>query len=144
MSTNAPRTSLLDYEDYLIAEHLNGKSYIVTIESIKDEMVWDQEERDRIQKPVAYFKGTPRGLILSKVNRRTLIAMFGTGSFESFVGKRVILKAVEVKAFGKTETPIRIFPAPALPDTTARPAQQDKLEEQPTHNDDEELPQVEE
>lgn len=98
-----------DFEHYLKGEHLGGKKPIVTIEEIVIETTHagGQEE----EKPVAYFVGKSKGLILSPTNQRALRAMFGD-DVAACQGKSVMLEVVPMRVAGRDTLPIRISPAP--------------------------------
>ena len=99
-----------DFERYLKGEHLQGRKPTVTIAKITVEETHAQAGRAE-EKPVAYFRRSQKGLILSPTNQRALRAMFGD-DVESAIGKRVQLEAVPLRVAGRDTLPIRINPAP--------------------------------
>jgi len=106
-----------DFEHYLKGEHLGGKKPVVTIEEIVIETTHagGQEE----EKPVAYFVGKSKGLILSPTNQRALRAMFGD-DVAACKGKTVMLEVLPLRVAGRDTLPIRIMPAPQ--NAPAKPA----------------------
>ncbi|MBM4094946.1 MAG: hypothetical protein FJ276_36885 [Planctomycetes bacterium] len=112
-----------DFEKYLKGEHLQGRKPTVTIEKITLEECYAASGRPE-QKPVAYFQGSKKGLILSPTNMRALHALFGD-NVAACIGKRVQLEAVPMRVAGRDTLPVRINPAPPAPTSTpqARPAE---------------------
>lgn len=108
-----------DFEHYLKGEHLAGKRPIVTIREIVIEETHAQAGRAE-DKPVCYFAGAKKGLILSPTNMRTLRALFGD-DVAACQGQRVQLEAVPMRVAGRDTLPVRICPAPAQPRPAAEP-----------------------
>ena len=119
-----------DFEHYLKGEHLNGRKVIATIAEIVIEETHAQAGRTE-EKPVAYFRESKKGLILSPTNMRALRAMFGD-DVTTCIGKRVQLEAVPLRVAGRDTLPVRINPAsqqtqpapqPTTPAPTTEPAE---------------------
>ena len=119
-----------DFEHYLKGEHLNGRKVIATIAEIVIEETHAQAGRTE-EKPVAYFRESKKGLILSPTNMRALRAMFGD-DVNACIGKRVQLEAVPLRVAGRDTLPVRINPAsqqtqpapqPTTPAPTTEPAE---------------------
>jgi hypothetical protein len=103
---------------YLKPEHLKGKRVTVQIQRIAIEEVHPHGRAE--QKPVAYFVGKEKGLILSPTNQRTLKTLFGDDCTAAH-SKLVTLEATPIQVAGRDTTPIRIGPA-QQPQTTPPPA----------------------
>jgi hypothetical protein len=99
-----------DYDVHISAQVLGGKPFNLTIRTIEDEEFFDPDSQQKEVKPVVYFSGTSKGLILSPTNRKKLQTMFGDDK-TNCIGRRVKLGCVEVKAFGKIQEVVRILPA---------------------------------
>lgn len=109
-----------DFERYLKGEHLQGKKPVVTIVEVVIEPTHANAKPE--DKPVLYFQGSKKGLILSPTNMRTLRALFGD-EMSACVGKRVQLEAVPMRVAGRDTMPVRINPAPNRPsEPVAQPA----------------------
>ena len=98
-----------DFERYLKGEHLGGKKPVVVIEEVVIEETHAGGKAE--DKPVAYFVGKQKGLILSPTNQRTLRALFGD-DVAACRGKSVMLEATPMRVAGRDTLPIRISPAP--------------------------------
>jgi len=70
---------------YLKAADLKGHEVLVTIDHVKIEDVGDGE------KPVLYFQGKERGVVLNKTNAKAIAALFSDET-DSWIGMRVIFK----------------------------------------------------
>jgi hypothetical protein len=83
------------FGEFLSADHIEGKPATVTMETVK--MVDLQDEKGQHKnRPVVYFKGTPRGWILNRTNAEALAAMFGLET-TAWQGKRVTLVSADVQ-----------------------------------------------
>jgi hypothetical protein len=101
--------NILDYypSDYLRAADLHGKSPVVTILRVSE----DEVGANRDLKPIIFFEGKDKGLILNKTNSTSLADMFG-GETENWIGERITLFETSVSYQGKTVPAIRIRMAP--------------------------------
>ena len=110
--------------NYVKASELQGKDCPVTIKEVKMEKVGDD------QKPIVYFIGSDKGLVLNKTNANTIMAMYG-GDTDMWTGKPIVLYAADVEFQGKMVQGIRVRPgqmgaAPAAP-AAAPPASSNDL-----------------
>ena len=65
-----------------------------------------------IDKPVLFFKGKDRGLVLNKTNARAIARKNGP-SMDGWIGKTVQLYQARVDAFGERDVPaVRVWGAP--------------------------------
>lgn len=71
---------------YLKAADLQGRRVPVTIDRVELE---DVDDGDR--KPVLYFRGTDRGLVLNRTNAAALTDHLGTDETDQWRGRRVVL-----------------------------------------------------
>ena len=125
MSTPAltPRT-WSDLDPYLKAAHLPaGKSVPATVNRIEFQTVHPRPGQEEI-KPVMYFVGKQKGLILTSTNQDFLRATFGDEITASY-GKPVTLHAVHKIIAGRgCDTIIISVPCqPETPGPAAMPAQ---------------------
>lgn len=98
-----------DFEKYLKGEHLKGRKVTATIAEITIEETHAGGKME--EKPVAYFRESKKGLILSPTNQRTLRALFGD-DVTACIGKKVQLEAIAMRVAGRDTLPVRIGPAP--------------------------------
>ena len=85
---------------YLKAADLQGRRVPVKISRV--EM---QEFTDEV-KPVVYFEGKPKGLVLNKTNANTISAAYGDET-EDWEGKETVLYEAEVEYQGRRMPGIR-------------------------------------
>ena len=99
---------------YLKAADLQGKKVTVTMSHV------DMEEIGSDHKPVLYFIGKDKGLVLNKTNSNTIAAMHGYET-EDWQGKSITLVEAMVDFQGRTVAAIRVYSqrpnasAPATP-----------------------------
>jgi hypothetical protein len=93
---------------YLRASDLDGAVVPVIIDRLEQELVG----RDKEIKPVLYFRGTTKGLILNKTNARKIVELLGEKDSDDWTGHRIALFAVDVEFQGSTVPAIRVKAAP--------------------------------
>ena len=89
---------------WLSADDLGTREFAMTIRVVKVENV-SQEGQDN--KPVIYFENAKKGLSLNVTNNKTLMGAFGPES-DNWVGKEVILHAVDTLYMGKPTRGVRV------------------------------------
>jgi hypothetical protein len=95
--------------NYLKASDLKGGQPVVTIDRIEFEPVGQKKE----MKPVIYFDGKDKGLVLNKTNARNIINLTGSEETDDWAGFSVRLYATHVEFQGESVEAIRIKAAPA-------------------------------
>jgi hypothetical protein len=105
---------------HLKATDLDGKEVRVTIANVEREKLGDD------MKPVVYFKGKEKGVVLNKGNTTTLVDAFGRNSQDWF-GRDVILLSVWTDYQGKPVQGIRI----RLPTARDNPRREDPISSGP-------------
>ena len=90
----------------LKAADLKGAQPTVVISNIKMEKLGDDT------KPVLYFAGKEKGVVLNKTNATNIAAAYGPET-DHWIGQRVILFSAWVDFQGKSVEAIRIRPAPS-------------------------------
>ena len=94
---------------YLKADDLGGKRIIVTIDHVSMEEIGDETSKEN--KPIVYFQGKEKGLVLNKTNASQISYLYGDES-DMWAGKQIELFTMMV-AFGGRQVPaIRIAPPP--------------------------------
>ena len=88
---------------YLRASDLQGRSVELTIDRVEmDEVGGDQ-------KPVAYFEGKNRGLVLNQTNARAIETLAGE-DMDAWTGTRIELFSTPVSFKGQVTDGIRVRP----------------------------------
>ena len=88
--------------NYLRVQDLNGQRVAVTIENVAAEEIGDDE------KPVCYFVGIDKGLVLNKTNANSIREIAGTGDVAKWPGVEVVLYEDRTDFQGKRVPCIRI------------------------------------
>lgn len=86
---------------YLKAADLNGGEVRLTIDHVETEILGDSE------KPVVYFTGKKKGLVLNKTNASAIVKHYGDDS-DDWQGKPIILYPSEVAFQGQMVDAIRV------------------------------------
>lgn len=94
--------------NYLKASDLKGQQPIVTIDRVEFEPVG----RTREMKPILYFVGKEKGIVLNKTNANNVASLSGTPQTEEWTGVRIRLYATHVEFQGESVEAIRIKAAP--------------------------------
>lgn len=100
---------------YLKADDLQGREVRVTMQSVELEKIGDDN------KPVLYFKGKDKGVVLNKTNANTISVGYGDDTDEWF-DQPLILFSVMVDFNGKVGPAIRCR-IPTAKDNKAVPSQ---------------------
>lgn len=95
---------------YLKASDLDGRTIVVTIERVELEDLGDS------RKPVAYFVGKDRGVVLNRTNCNNIAAVYGDNT-DDWIGAEIALFPALVDYAGKSVEAIRVKarPRPAHP-----------------------------
>lgn len=93
--------------NYLKASDLQGRQPKVTMAGYKMETIGDD------QKPVLYFKGKEKGLVLNKTNANNIASAYGD-DMDDWQGNDVVLFSAWVDFQGKSVEAIRVrIPKPS-------------------------------
>lgn len=104
---------------YLKASDLSGASPTVTIDRLEIEPIG----RDREMKPVLYFQGKEKGLVLNKTNASKIAQLLGSKDTDDWAGCKIRLYSTEAEFGGETFEAIRIKAAgPETPKAKPAPA----------------------
>lgn len=104
--------------NYLKASDLGEAQPMVQIDRVEMEPVG----RDKEMKPIVYFKGKQKGLVLNKTNSKKIAEIASSPDTEDWVGVSVKLFATETEFAGETVECIRIKAAKPKANGAARPA----------------------
>jgi hypothetical protein len=89
---------------YLKASDLNGASPAVTIDRLEVEPIG----RNKEMKPVLYFIGKEKGLVLNKTNASKIAQLSGSKDTDDWHGFKIRLYATEAEFGGETFEAIRV------------------------------------
>jgi len=107
--------------NYLKASDLGEGQPVVTIDRVEVEPVGRTKE----MKPVVYFAGKQKGIVLNKTNSKKIAEIAGSNDTDDWHGVQVKLYATEVDFQGETVEAIRVkAPKQAQPATARRPVPQ--------------------
>ena len=94
--------------NYLKASDLQGGQPVVTIDRVEFEAVGREKE----MKPILYFTGKEKGLVLNKTNAKNVAGLTGSFETDDWTGFAVRLYATHVEFQGESVEAIRIKAAP--------------------------------
>jgi len=103
---------------WLKAADLKGKEPVVIIREIAYEPVGQKRE----MKPVVYFRGQEKGLVLNRTNANRIIQIAGSADTDEWVGVSIKLYATEVEFQGQLMDGLRVKPPQASKQNPLRPA----------------------
>jgi arabinogalactan endo-1,4-beta-galactosidase len=103
---------------YLKADDLQGREVRVTMQAVELEKIGDDN------KPVLYFKGKDKGVVLNKTNAGTISMAYGDDTDDWF-DQPLILFSVMVDFQGKVAPAIRCRVPTAKDNRTAAPAKRE-------------------
>ena len=92
--------------NYLKASDLKGAQAVVTIDRVEFEEVG----RDKEEKPVIYFVGKTKGVVLNKTNARKITEITGSAITEEWAGHAIVLYPTETEFAGETVECLRVKP----------------------------------
>ena len=84
-----------------------GKDIVVKVKDVKIEMIQDPKGGSE-EKPVMYFEGNIKPLILNTTNMKTIEKVTGTPYLDEWAGKKLQLCVAPVSAFGSMTTGVRV------------------------------------
>ena len=89
--------------DYLRAVDLDGREITVTMAKVEMETIGEDT------KPVLYFEGKEKGMVLNKTNAGSIVNLYGDDTDE-WKGEDITLFSAMVSFQGKTVPAIRVKP----------------------------------
>lgn len=87
---------------FLKAADLSGRRALVTISHVTMEDIGDEH------KPVLFFAGKEKGLVLNKTNANAITEITGTDETDGWRGKAIVLYVAKVDFQGKRVDAIRV------------------------------------
>ena len=106
---------------YLKADHL-GENRAITVQILRVvlETMRGHDGKDE-QKPVMYFTGHTRGLVLNVETTNTLSEIFRTDESETWLGKSIVLFTTMVRVGGESKLAIRVRAVTPSTTSTGQP-----------------------
>lgn len=117
--------------NYLKASDLQNKAVTVAIDRVEIEELKSRNGSDT--KPVLYFQGKDKGLVLNRTNSRVISQLYGTET-EDWQGQKVELYTAMVDFAGDTVEAIRVR-APRRQNGAERPVAQPAPARMPIDDD---------
>lgn len=106
---------------YLKAADLGENKVLVIIERVEVEDVGAQGRKE--SKPVLFFRGKDKGLVLNKTNARKIASILGTDETDEWQDGKIVLYATETEFQGETVDCVRVSAPPkGKPSTMGKPA----------------------
>lgn len=122
----------VDYRAFYDATYLRawdlpaGRDAVVTISRVEQGVIKGTDKEDR--RPIVFFEGKKKGLVLNKGMGKTIKGMYGRFT-KDWIGREIAIYATTTQAFGETHDVLRVrpevpskrraanprSPAPALP-----------------------------
>ena len=94
---------------YIKAGDLNGSAVVVTVHDVKMEQVG----RDQDSKPVVYFEGKTKGLVLNRINSKKIADIAGSSDTEDWPGTQIAIFPTTTDFGGEEVECIRVKAAKA-------------------------------
>jgi hypothetical protein len=96
--------------NYIKASDLGDKKILVTIARVEMETLG--RGKDAEQKPVVYFEGKNKGLVLNKTNSKKIHDIIGSWEDSDWTGHQIVIYATETEFGGDTVSCVRVLPPP--------------------------------
>lgn len=99
------------YDSELLgAWDLEGRDQIVTIERVEaGELTASGNKKSR--KPVMYFRGKKKGVVVNKTNLKTIANIVGSFRAKDWIGKRITIYPTKTMFGGEEKDCIRVRPS---------------------------------
>lgn len=92
--------------DYLSAEEFDGKDVTLTIKKIEIKEMFNGKTKE--ENPVLYFEQTDKGIVLNRVNAKSIARLLGTPDTDKWIGGEVTFFPQDITAFGQAMIAIRV------------------------------------
>lgn len=101
------KTGEVFQSNYLKASDLQGRAVEVDIATVKIEKLGQGNDADT--KPVLYFNGKSKGMVLNKTNTKMIERLFQTDEMDNWKGGRITIAPREVEYQGETVLSLRVL-----------------------------------
>lgn len=95
---------------YLKAEDIKGHKPTVTISDVQLEEIG--QGKDRNEKPVLYFKGKDKGMVINRTNWARIEEFLGSDESDDWIGLQIVLGVERVDFKGDRVDALRVIGAP--------------------------------
>lgn len=116
---------------YMSGDDLGGKAWSFKITAVRLEEMHNRQTNSKIKKPVVYFAGPKKGLILNRTVAEQIAAATGQDDTDNWPGHSITIYPTTIHAFGADHNVIRVRPAhdgtSEMPDELAH--DEDELDE---------------
>jgi arabinogalactan endo-1,4-beta-galactosidase len=113
---------------YLKASDLQGRQVTVKMARVEQEKIGDDE------KPILYFQGKERGVVLNKTNANNIAAIYGYET-DDWYGKEITLVEAMVDFQGKSVPAIRMKAPRVAPQRREDPISSGPIQTRPAPTD---------
>jgi hypothetical protein len=86
-----------------------GKEYQVIIERIDRDVEVIGDGGKKQKKAICHFKGASKPMILNATNMKMIAVVTGSKFIEDWIGKAVIIKVIQERAFGELLDVVRVM-----------------------------------
>lgn len=117
--------------NYLKAADLQGRQIPVKIKDVIFETIGQGQQQET--RPIVYFEGKEKGLVLNKTNANTVAAVYGDDT-DDWVGGDIILFEAMVDYQGRSVPAIRLKVPPRRP-VAAQQTKQPARQQQPSNEE---------
>ena len=118
---------LLFPSQWLKAADFRGKTVTVLIERIDPRADLKRTDGSSEKKPVVYFRGDWKPMVLNRTNGRVLAKLYGP-EVTGWIGKPIMLRSEKVSSFGQTVDAIRVVAE------KPKPRQSSPRQDEPAHD----------
>jgi len=87
-----------------------GKDIVAQIDFVAIEEMHNPSDHTLENKPVVYFKGDVKPLVLNKTNSKIIAKVLKAEKVEDWAGQKIQLGLEQVKAFGEITDAVRVRP----------------------------------
>lgn len=104
----------IDYRAFYDAKYVRawdippGQDAVCIIDRVEGETIKGVDKEDR--RPVVYFRGKQKGMVLNKGMGKAIKGMYGR-FVKDWIGKPIAIYATQVTAFGETHDVVRVRPS---------------------------------
>jgi hypothetical protein len=100
---------------YMNGEDLDGKAWTFKISRIQFEEMHDKQRNAQVKKPVVYFSGPKKGLILNRTLAGQIAQATGQEDTDQWPGCQITIYPTTVRAFGADHVVVRVRKAESGP-----------------------------
>lgn len=100
----------------------------LTIKDVISERVKNEKNQEGEEKICIVFAELDKPMVLNSTNNDTITSVLGTGQFEEWIGKRIVVGTEKVRAFGEVWDAVRVRDEQPKAKATAKPATKAQLE----------------